>query len=594
MIRQVNTFMSETENSNWDIYKRLLVYLKPLKFFFILSIIGNAIYAGASAYMAKALEFVINTVENPTDESRILLPALIVGLFALRGLGGFLGGYFIAYVGRNIVHKIRTEVFGRYLGLPSRFFDSNSSGHLISRITYNVEQVSSAATDAVTVIVREGLTVVGLFIVMVTTNWKLTLIFLCLGPFIGLLVSAVSKRFRKLSKRIMASVGNVTHVTSEVVNGYRVVRIFGGEDYETKRFHEASSYNLKQSLKMEMTKAVNTPVIQILVALAIAILIWLALAPDVRGDMTAASFVVIIAAASTMAKPIRQLTQVNEKIQRGVAAARDLFMVMDIPPEKDEGTIELSRARGELVFKDVCFKYDSSPQPILKNINLTVHAGETVALVGRSGSGKSTLANLIPRFYELESGEILLDGIPLEQIKLRSLRDQIALVTQQVTLFNDTLARNIAYGGLENASDEQLKQAAKQANATGFIEDKEHGFDTLVGDNGISLSGGQRQRIAIARALLKDAPILILDEATSALDTESEKLIQSELDNLMKGRTTLVIAHRLSTVENADKIVVMDQGHIIEQGKHHDLLAANGEYAKLYRMNFAEDNAVPV
>jgi len=343
-----------------------------------------------------------------------------------------------------------------------------------------------------------------------------------------------------------------------------------------------------------MTKSINTPVIQILVALAIAILIWLALAPDVRGDMTAASFVVIIAAASTMAKPIRQLTQVNEKIQRGVAAARDLFMVMDIPPEKDEGTIQLSRAKGELVFKNVCFKYDSSPQPILKNIDLTINAGETVALVGRSGSGKSTLANLIPRFYELESGEILLDGIPLEQISLRSLRDQIALVTQQVTLFNDTLAKNIAYGSLEGASEAQLHAAAKQANATGFIQDKEHGFETLVGDNGISLSGGQRQRIAIARALLKDAPILILDEATSALDTESEKLIQTELDNLMRGRTTLVIAHRLSTVENADKIVVMDQGHIIEQGKHHELLEANGEYAKLYRMNFAEENAVQV
>lgn len=586
--------MSDIDNSNWDVYKRLLVYLKPLKFFFILSIIGNAIYAGASAYMAKALEFVITTVENPTDENRILLPALIVGLFAMRGIGGFLGGYYIAYVGRNIVHKIRTEVFGRYLGLPSRFFDTSSSGHLISRITYNVEQVSAAATEAITVIVREGLTVVGLFIVMVTSNWKLTLIFLCLGPFIGLLVAHVSKRFRKLSKRIMASVGTVTHVTSEVVNGYRVVRIFGGEEYEAKRFNEASSYNLKQSMKMEMTKSINTPVIQILVALAIAILIWLALAPDVRGDMTAASFVVIIAAASTMAKPIRQLTQVNEKIQRGVAAARDLFAVMDIQPEKDEGTIQLSRAKGELVFKDVCFKYESNPQPILKNINLTINAGETVALVGRSGSGKSTLANLIPRFYELDSGEILLDGIPLDQITLRSLRDQIALVTQQVTLFNDTLAKNIAYGSLEGATEEQLHAVAKQANATAFIKDKEYGFDTLVGDNGISLSGGQRQRIAIARALLKDAPILILDEATSALDTESEKLIQTELDNLMRGRTTLVIAHRLSTVENADKIVVMDEGHIIEQGKHHELLEANGEYAKLYRMNFAEENTVQV
>lgn len=581
--------MSDNTDSNWSIYQRLLVYVKPLKFFFLLSILGNAIYAAASAAMAKAVEFVIQTVENPTEEGRILLPALIVALFAMRGLGGFLGGYYIAYVGRNIVHKIRTEVFDRYLSLPSRFFDSSSSGHLISRVTYNVEQVSAAATDAVTIIVREGLTVVGLFIVMVTANWKLTLIFLGIGPFIGIMVGFVSKRFRTLSKRIMASVGNVTHVTSEVVNGYRVVRIFGGEQYETERFNKASHYNLKQSLKMEMTKSVSTPVIQILVSLAIAILIWIALDPSVRGDMTAASFVVIIVAASTMAKPIRQLTQVNEKIQRGVAAARDLFQVLDIPKEKDEGTIQLARAKGELIFKNVSFKYESSPQPILKNINLTIKAGETVALVGRSGSGKSTLANLIPRFYEIDNGTITLDDTPIEQITLRSLRDQIALVTQQVTLFNDTLAKNIAYGSLEGASDKELQDVAKKANALEFIQDKENSFDTMVGDNGISLSGGQRQRIAIARALLKNAPILILDEATSALDTESEKVIQGELDMLMKGRTTLVIAHRLSTVENADKIVVMDQGHIIEQGKHQALLDANGEYAKLYRMNFADD-----
>jgi subfamily B ATP-binding cassette protein MsbA len=589
VITQVNVFMSDNADSNWGIYKRLLVYVKPLKFFFILSVIGNAIYAGASAYMAKALEFVIQTVENPTDENRILLPALIVALFAMRGLGGFLGGYYIAYVGRHIVHKIRTQVFDRYLTLPSRFFDSSSSGHLISRITYNVEQVSSAATDAVTIIVREGLTVVGLFAVMMSSNWKLTLIFLGIGPFIGIMVGFVSKRFRKLSKRIMASVGNVTHVASEVVNGYRVVRIFGGEKYEADRFSDASQYNLKQSLKMEMTKSVSTPVIQILVSLAIAILIWIALDPSIRGNMTAASFVVLIAAASTMAKPIRQLTQVNEKIQRGVTASRDLFNIMDTPQEKDQGTIEVTRVKGELVFKNVSFKYETSPQPILKNINLTIKAGETVALVGRSGSGKSTMANLIPRFYELDAGEITLDGIPIDHIKLRSLRDQIALVTQQVTLFNDTLAKNIAYGCLDGASLEQLQDVAKKANALSFIEEKEYGFDTLVGDNGISLSGGQRQRIAIARALLKDAPILILDEATSALDTESEKMIQSELDHLMKGRTTLVIAHRLSTVENADKIVVMDQGHIIEQGKHQELLDANGEYAKLYKMNFADD-----
>ncbi|KZY92082.1 lipid ABC transporter permease/ATP-binding protein, partial [Oleiphilus sp. HI0072] len=419
--------LPELNESNWALYQRLLVYIKPLKFFFILSIIGNAIYAGASALMAQALDTVITTVENPTEENRLMLPLLIFSLFAMRGIGGFLGGYYIAYVGQNIVHRLRTQVFDRYLKLPSYYFDSNASGHLISRITFNVQQVSSAATDAITVIVREGLTVIGLFIVMINANWKLTLIFLAIGPMIGALVSYVSKRFRKLSKRIMASVGDVTHVTSEVVSGYRVVRIFGGENYESNRFNQASEYNLKQALKLEMTKAISTPVIQSLVALAIAVLVWLALAPDVRGDMTAGSFVVIIAAAATMAKPIRQLTQVNEKIQRGLAAAKDLFAVIDAEPEKDQGSFESARVQGAIEISDLNFAYEGSNKAILKNIDLSIKPGETVALVGRSGSGKSTLANLIPRFYEAQSGSITLDGVPVEDYTLRSLRDQISL-----------------------------------------------------------------------------------------------------------------------------------------------------------------------
>ncbi|KZY83077.1 lipid ABC transporter permease/ATP-binding protein, partial [Oleiphilus sp. HI0071] len=533
--------LQENEDSNWQVYRRLLVYLKPLKFFFALSVLGNFIYAGASAAMVQALEYVIKTVENPTPEGRIMLPALILGLFAMRGLGGFLGGYYIAYVGRNIVHQMRLNIFDSYLKLPTAFFDSNSSGHLISRITYNVEQVSSATTDAITVSIREGLTVLFLLGVMVHANWKLTLIFLSLGPLIGFVLSYVSKRFRKLSKRIMSSVGDVTHVTSEVVTGYKVVRIFGGEEYEQERFLDSSKYNLVQSLKMELTKMVSTPVIQLLVALSVSILIWLALAPDVRGDMTAATFVVIITAASTMAKPIRQLTQINEKIQRGVAAARDLFAVMDADPEEDKGEKVLEKVTGRIEFKDVRFRYPTSEQDVLKQFNLTIEPGQTVALVGRSGSGKSTVANLLPRFYEPSAGSIELDGVPLADYTLRSLRDQIGLVTQHVTLFNDTIANNIAYGNLKGAPESELQAVATKANALDFITDKDSGFNTEIGDNGVSLSGGQRQRLAIARALLKDAPLLILDEATSALDNESEKVIQKELDELMVGRTTLVI-----------------------------------------------------
>jgi subfamily B ATP-binding cassette protein MsbA len=576
--------LPQKDDTNWQLYRRLFVYVKPLKFFFALSVFGNIVYAGASAGMVQALEYVIEVVESPTDESRLLLPALILALFAMRGIGGFLGGYYIAYVGRNVVHTMRVEIFDSYLKLPTTFFDNSSSGHLISRITYNVEQVTSAISDAVTVTVREGLTVIGLLAVMFFANWKLTLIFLCLGPIIGLVIRYVSKRFRKLSKRIMNSVGDVTHVTQEIVTGYKVVRIFGGEAYEQKRFFTSSQYNLVQSLKMEFTKMISTPIIQLLVACSISILIWLALAPGVRGDMTGATFVVIITAASTMAKPIRQLTQVNEKIQRGVAAARDLFMVLDAPPEEDRGIRPLAEVNGELVFDQVSFKYHGSESVVLKDFSLRIAPGETVALVGRSGSGKSTVANLVPRFYEPVSGEIRLDDVALSEYTLRSLRDQIAIVTQHVTLFNDTIANNIAYGSLDGANREELIDVARKANALEFIEAKDQGFDTEVGDNGISLSGGQRQRLAISRALLKDAPLLILDEATSALDNESEKVIQKELDKLMEGRTTLVIAHRLSTIENADKIVVMDEGSIVEQGTHTELLALEGEYAKLYNI----------
>jgi subfamily B ATP-binding cassette protein MsbA len=451
-----------------------------------------------------------------------------------------------------------------------------------------VEQVTGAATTAITITVREGLTVVALLGVMLYENWKLTLIFFLIGPFIGLVISYVSKRFRKLSERIMNSMGDVTHVSSEVASGYRVVRVFGGEQYEKDRFLAASKYNLVQSLKMEFTKSISVPVVQLLVALCIAVLVWLALDPSVRGNMTAGGFVAFIAAATTMAKPIRQLTNVNAKIQQGVAAAKDLFSFLDEDKEKDTGTVDVKCVKGDVSFKNVSFSYGDELPDVLKGITLDIKEGETIALVGPSGSGKSTIANLLPRFYENTSGEITLDGINLNEYTLKSLRSQIALVTQQVTLFNDTIAKNIAYGAASEFSEEQIIEAARQAHAYEFIEKMPEGIHTLIGDNGVLLSGGQRQRLAIARALLKDAPILILDEATSALDTHSERHIQAALETVMEGRTTLVIAHRLSTIEGADKIAVIENGHLAECGTHEELIALSGLYAQLHGLQFSE------
>ena len=570
-------------------YFRLLRYVKSYSWAFGLSILGYIIYAASTTAFAELMKYLVDSIENQDPEFRWLFPTLLVASFAARGFGSFLGIYYMEIVARGVVHKLRCELFDKYLSLPVSYFDSQSSGHLISRLTFNIDQVTNAATQAVTVLIREGIFVLGLLAYLFYNNWRLTLIFIALTPLIGLVVSYASKRFRRVSRKIQSSMGDVTHVASEAITGYRVVRSFGGTEYERERFYQASELNRKQFIKMAVTRALSTPLVQIIVAFAMGILVWLALDPTIMQDMTPGEFIAFITAASLMAKPIRQLTEINNAIQRGVTASEDLFEQFDKEDEPDTGTKELGRIEGHVSVKEIGFNYPNTERQVLKKINFEVNAGQIVAVVGRSGSGKSTLINLIPRFYEPTEGEICFDGHNLSDVTLASLRRQISMVTQQVTLFNDTVANNIAYGQ-PDVTREQIEAAAKSAYAMSFIEELPEGLDTLVGDNGVLLSGGQRQRLAIARAILKDAPILILDEATSALDTESERYIQKALDEVMKNRTTFVIAHRLSTIENADIIMVMDQGEIIESGSHKELLEKGGAYAQLHTMQFSEDD----
>ncbi|MBB3170014.1 lipid A export permease/ATP-binding protein MsbA [Simiduia aestuariiviva] len=570
-----------------QIYLRLLGYVRAHAGLFAISILGLAIFAVSQPMYAWVMEYLIDeAIPNNRPEDRWIVPVALVAIFAIRGLGQFIGNYFISRVSFSIVHMLRRQLFDQLTRMPGCYFDNNNSGHLISRITYNVQQVTGAATEAFKVIVREGLTVIALMSYLIYKDWKLTLIFLGVGPLIGLIVWQVGLRLRKLSAKLQASMGDVTHIASEMINGYRVMRSFGGEQYEKDRFEKASLRNTKQNMKISLTSSANTPVIQILVAIAMGFVVYLAL--TFMGTSEPGAFVAYITAAALIPKPIRQLSEVNSTIQKGIAAASTIFTQLDQVTEQDTGTLAVQRVRGALTIRNLNFAYDKD-QRVLHDINLTIAPGKTVALVGRSGSGKTTLASLIPRFYPHTEGDILLDETPIQDFTLNSLREQIALVSQQVTLFNDTIYNNIAYGTLASASEAEVMAAAKAAHALEFIEAMPEGMQTLIGEDGVRLSGGQRQRLAIARALLKNAPLLILDEATSALDTESERSIQSALEAVMRDRTTLVIAHRLSTIENADHIVVMDAGRIVEQGTHAELIALQGYYAKLHAMQFEED-----
>ena len=571
------------------IFKRLISYVIPFWGLFLISVVGFLIYAVTQPLFAVLIRHIIDTLQTESREGIESLPLILIGLISVRGVGSFLGNYFLAQVSCNVVHVLRCEIFNKYLYLPTVYFDENNSGYMMSRITHNVGEVTRATTDSARTIIREGLTAVGLLIYLVYSNWLLSLVFLGITPIILVMVKYISRRLRKLSRRIQDSVGDMTHITSELVGGHRIVRSFGGEKYERLRFFDSSSFNRRQSIKLATTTAIQAPLMQILIAMALGGLMYLALV--ILREASAGEFVAYLTAAFLLPRPIRLLGDANGEIQRGIAAAETLFEVMDEPDEKDEGDYQVSRSVGRLEFKNVSFKYAGAIDAAIRNISITVEPGQTVALVGASGGGKSTLVNLIPRFYEYNKGQILLDGEEIKNYNLVNLREQIALVTQHVTLFNDTVARNIAYGSLETASREEIIQAAKDANAMEFISKMRDGLDTEIGEHGIKLSGGQRQRIALARALLKDAPVLILDEATSALDTISERYIQAALKKVMSNRTTIVIAHRLSTIENADIILVMENGQIIERGTHSVLIERDGAYAGLHKLQFkdAED-----
>ncbi|WP_286728194.1 lipid A export permease/ATP-binding protein MsbA [Acinetobacter sp. UBA1297] len=572
---------------DFKVYARLLSYLKPYWGAALLVLVGFGINASTEVSVAKLLEYIINAIQHQNQQNLNWFPFLVIILIFFRGLGLFIGGYYTAVISRSLIFQIRQEVFAKLLRLPAQYYLDNNSGQITAKIMYNVEQLTAASSESLKTLVQYGFITLGLIGYLLYTNWRLTICILIFAPLIGLLIRKAAKRMRKLSVQVQNTMGDINHVVQESVNGNAVVKGFGGETFEQERFYHHSNENLKRGLKMVIVQQMNSPIVQLIMAIAMSIIIWIALRPQVLGNTSAGEFVAYITAAGLLAKPIKSLTDINEKLQRGMAAAYSVFELLDMPEEKNTGDLK-PVLKGNIEFNQVNLTYSDGSQAIY-DFSLNVKAGETVALVGRSGAGKSSLVNLLVRFQEISSGKILLDCIDIQKIELTALRSQIAMVNQQVVLFNRSVRDNIAYGQLQGASEAEIIAAAKAAYAHDFIMSLPQGYDTILGAQGLNLSGGQRQRIAIARAILKNAPILILDEATSALDNESEHFIQKAFDKAMQERTTIVIAHRLSTIENADRIVVMDKGRIVEQGNHQELMQKHGAYYQLHQRNFEEN-----
>lgn len=567
-----------------EIYKRLAGYSLKHWRYLSLALAGLVISALTQPMFAAYLQPLLDGTFMDKDPEIIRwAPFALLIIFSIRGVSGFLSAYFMSWVGRKVVTELREQIFSRLIHLPIGYYDRNNSGQLITKLIYHVEQVATAATSGLTVLVQDFASIVGLLALMMYYSWELTLIVLLTGPLIALIIRFVSKRFRRFSHQIQESTSEVTQISGEAIQATREVRIFGATEYEKSRFAEVNERNRISFMKRIFTERLSMPIVHLIVACALSLIIYVATQGDLLEQFSPGAFMSFMAAMMMLFDPLKRLTSISATLQAGVAAGESIFEVIDTPIEKDTGKYTAERVSGDVRFEHVSFAYDDA-EPVLQDISFTVKAGEKIALVGKSGSGKTTLVNLLPRFYDYQSGDILLDGVSVNDYALANLRQQFAYVGQNITLFNDTIRNNIAYGVLRNASEAKIIAAAKAAYAMEFIEQMPEGLDTVIGENGTLLSGGQKQRLAIARAILADTPILILDEATSALDTQSERYIQAALDQLLKGRTTFMIAHRLSTIEQADKILVMAEGQIVESGTHQSLLADNGVYANLQQL----------
>ena len=602
---------NDFQHTDFELYVRLLKYIYPYLLFFILSIIGFICYSIGNVLLADLMQFLLDALNGELQETkgvvsnitysifsvsdhsgldfaRIAVPVAAVFLAFFRSMGFFCGTYFMNHVSRGLIHALRCELFDKLLLAPISQYDASSSGELVSKITFNVEQVSESVSTALKIILRDGLTVIGLACYLLYLNWQLSLLFFCVAPLIAGVVVLVGRYFRRYSRRIQKSMGSVTHLSSEALQSPREIRLFGGQADQSDRFRSASDYNRKQSLKLTFAEAIATPVVQTLLAFSLSILIWFSLSPEIMKDFSVGSLVAFLTAAGLIGKPIRSLSGIQVIVQKGLAACEDIFYQLDLESELNLGKYVTKRSKGAIVLKNVSFRYAGSASSALENISLEIKAGETIAIVGPSGSGKTTLVQLLARFYAPSTGEITLDEINIEDYCIENFRSQISMVSQSVTLFRDTVFNNIAFGELKGSSSEKVFMASKMANSTAFIDALSDGFQTQLSDDGESISGGQRQRIAISRAVLKDAPIFILDEATSALDSESESLIQEALNVIMSNRTSIIIAHRLSTVEKADRICVLDEGKVIAVGNHSELLQQQGLYAQLYNKDFKD------